>query len=204
MALSVTDRLLRELELRWRRHGLPVAHRLNAGLKLEEMTQLASRAGVTLPAECRCWWRWHDGINRKGARGVRDAQITASGFSALSLGEAIWATEEKRQHAVEAAGTDAHLMWEPSWLAFAVDAGGGVAAFECADPAAAMTPIHVVDWHRSTPERFRTPVSASLGEVVNWWIEAFDAGGYFRADSDELLRARPELIPAARIETSLI
>jgi len=84
------------------------------------------------------------------------------------------------------------------WLPFAANVGGAVAAFDCADPNAATTAIHVVDWHRMRPDESASPVAPSLGQVVRWWIEAFDGGAYYYGEPQGLLQRNEGLIPDDR------
>ena len=55
------DELLGELEARWCRKGAFVAHALRPELTDNQIDALTREAGLSLPAEARRWWSWHDG-----------------------------------------------------------------------------------------------------------------------------------------------
>jgi len=203
-AVEVTESLLTALQQRWREHGLPISRHLRPGLPDDAMDSLTAPLGLSLPGEARRWWGWHDGVEVDGVTLARDRAMTGTGFGNLSLAEAVSEARARRQHAAEAAGDEAERLWQPTWMPFAVNSGGGVAAFDCARPEVLRTPIHVIDWHRSAPNDLHGPQAPSLGLVVEWWIEAFDSGAYRYDSGRAVLERRDELVPAEATATWLV
>jgi cell wall assembly regulator SMI1 len=48
----------------WRAQGAPIAQHLAPGLTSAELDGYERSSGLTLPAELRQWWGWHNGVNR--------------------------------------------------------------------------------------------------------------------------------------------
>jgi len=196
---------LAKLESYWRAQGAPIAQRLRAGLSERDIDQLTGRLGLRLPVEARTWWGWHDGASAEGATTGFERWLGGSAFEYLSLEEAAAWYDEMRGVAADvsaAAGNQRSDWWEDSWFPITKNMGGGTIACDCAVPQGAVTPIRMVDWARN--ERFRDPVVSSLGEVVEWWIEALD-GGAWRYDAREARwQNRYDLHEPARELTGLV
>lgn len=74
---------------------------------------------------------------------------------------------------------------------------------DCSVPAGRDTPIRLIDPQVPEEER-RTPGAGSFGEMVSWWIEAYDTGAWrYHADSDTW-DYRPELLGERQQSSGLI
>jgi len=69
-------------------------------------------------------------------------------------------------------------LWRSTWLPVAAQAHGGLCVVDCADPGATASPVNYVEWPGGD-DADDPPRAQSLGEVVSWWIEAFDDGSFF-------------------------
>jgi len=58
------EELLPRLEQLWAQLGAPIADQLAPGLTEAELSARERAAGLSLPAELRIWWGWHDGVRR--------------------------------------------------------------------------------------------------------------------------------------------
>jgi len=156
--------------------GAPVADRLRPGLSDVEIDEVLGPLGIDLPEEARVWWKWHDGADPDG-----DRWISPRAFAYVSLGEATLIREEVRQQAQRAGTPDApppmdepDYWWAPSW--FPLGSSGGTVACDYSVARHEPSPIRVVDWW---DEEFHRPKAASLGQMVSWWIDAFDRGAWY-------------------------
>jgi hypothetical protein len=163
--------LLSDLEARWHAQGAPIVKLLRPGLSDEEMDEATRPLGVKLPAEARRWWGWHDGAAADRA-GAGCAEL-GPGRPFLPLSVAVRVSMEiqdvLRQIWDGTLGPD----WRPGYISMdgtelppVMNAGVGndepvpVRAFVFDGPDAA------------------TPGTRSIGELVDLWIRAIDAGAW--------------------------
>jgi hypothetical protein len=171
--------LLDALEARWRAHGLPLLDRLRPGLTDDEMDTLTAPLGLRLPLEARRWWGWHDGVSSADVYNAREREVGV-GMQFLPLGEAVELYRSLRtvileDHLAGAFEPDPEGWWARAW--FPVTERSGPIVCDCSVPEGEVTPIRILDWG-ALIKQVKIPRARSLGEVVGWWIEAFDVGAW--------------------------
>jgi len=179
--------LLSALDERWRARGVPTSADLHPGLSDAEMDALTAPLGLSLPGEARVWWRWANGVPQEAVRSTR--QI-GGGMPFLPLEEAVAIYLRHRGIAEELAarpdlaalGRDVEGWWGREWVPITVTGSGGVIVCDCGVERGAPTPIRFVDWEAR--EAYAVPVVPSFGQMVSWWIEAYD-DGVWDYDADE-------------------
>jgi len=199
----LTEDLLSRLEGRWRSQDAPLLASLQAGLDDDQIAEAVRPLGLRLPVEARIWWRWHDGVPVEAIRFTTERTVGPR-LDYLPLAEAVRTYRtmvELARKAVEApAGLPAHMAeatywWHPTWFPIAPTGAGGVLACDCSVEEGEPTPIHFVDWGKN--ESFFEPAAASFGEMVGWWIEAFDIGAWNYDPKYERWHYRWELLDPA-------
>lgn len=171
--IALTPPLLEELEQRWRDRGLPILDQLRPGLTDDEIDDLMAPLGLELPEEARVWWRWHDGADLTGTSGEWAFSPAGSVvFTPLARQVEHYREMPSRSSALAGrAGRDEDFWWRPSW--FALTQGRPEVVCDCAAPGPA-SPIYAYDV--SMWEGLHTPRADSFGQVVTWWIRAYDDG----------------------------
>lgn len=168
--------LLRAYEDRLRSQGLPLDRLTNPGLTISEIENVLSPLGLRLPSEGREWWGWHNGENDEG-RG----RVIGPWRRFLSLEKSVKVYRELRPIAEELAEPglpppldDPDFRWNPAWLPIK----GPQLPFviDCSVAEGEPTPIRMLDW-QNVDEFFR-PRADSFGQMVQWWIDAIDAGAW--------------------------
>lgn len=156
--------LLEELEGRWELQGVPV--KPHPGLEEREIDAMTSPLGLRLPVEARTWWGWQNGAS--GA-------LFGPGRTLLSLENAIELYEQELAifHADDIAETVASLRPRER---FPIMHSGGPVSCDCSVPEGAPTPIYHVDSHDYDIDGVENPRTRSFGELVQWWLDAFDEG----------------------------
>ncbi len=178
----LTLTLLRELEERWATRHVPLAGRLSPGLSASEIEALMAPLELRLPEEAFLWWSWHDGAP-PGSLGQDQDRWLGPGMAYIPLAEAAARYRQRRELARRASETSevddwtADAWWHPTWFPL-IGYDVGIAC-DCSVPAGWPTPIRAVDWHGfERIDDLATVRAASLGEMVNWWIEAIDTGAW--------------------------
>jgi hypothetical protein len=97
--------------------------------------------------------------------------MVGAGFEFLPLDDALAVYEDHRGIAADL-GQDER--WPKSWLPISHDPAGNPLALDVSEPDAPLTPVLAVALERS--EAPVEPSCRSLGELVSWWLEAFDEG----------------------------
>lgn len=195
--IALSTALLEELEQRWRERELPILDQLRPGLTDKEIDELIAPIGLNVPEEARVWWRWHDGADLVGTSGEWSFSPGGSVVFAPLARQVEHYREMRsrsRSEAVAApeAGRDEDFWWGPSW--FALTEGRPEVVCDCAAPGP-TSPIYAYDvgmW-----EELHTPRADSFGQVVTWWIRAYD-DGIWRYDRGQwtLDFERREALPA--------
>ncbi len=201
--------LLGELESRWRNQGAPLVARLQPGLATEAMDALTAPLGLRLPSEARVWWGWRNGVPSDVA--VGDQREIGRGFEYLPLAEAVDHYRMCRAVAADAAGhssdlpelSDPDFWWHPSWFPITVASNGGVVTCECSVDDGKPTPMRSINWDERTEEPGRAG-AASFGEMVSWWLEAFDSGVWRYEAERGRWDYRWQLLDPARELTALV
>lgn len=164
--------LLEEYADRLRSQGAPAIEAANSGLSRDQMQELANQVGLTLPGEAQVWWGWRNGVTDQSSRQVREI---AAGGEWLPLEEAVSECIRIREMIENVAEQDprpAEALWSSAWLPlvhadglYVIDTGGLPEA-----------PVPVRVHHFYEPE---TPHDvASMGELVQTWIDAIDRGAW--------------------------
>jgi hypothetical protein len=168
--------LLAELERRWRAQHVPWVERWAEGLSVSSMDELTVPLGLRLPTEARVWWRWHNGVPAERCPLSRDREMGGPGFQFLPLDEAVEQYRSGREITARAFDGDADRGWPRTWLPITVAANGTVVVCNCAGQEGEPAPIYNVRWDslHEPPE----PAAPSFGEMVTWWIDAFDLGAW--------------------------
>lgn len=173
---------MEQLEKRWRDQGAPIADALEPGLTPAAIAALTEPLGITLPGEVARWWAWHNGA---GLERPHSREIGGPGFRYISLEEAVQKYHALRVVAkrsvtqgVEGAPEFGELdfWWNRQWFPIVESVGGISLACDCTVAFEAATPIRAVDW--SAREPGDASVARSFGQVIEWWIAAFDAGAW--------------------------
>jgi cell wall assembly regulator SMI1 len=174
--------LLDRLSATWRAHGAPIEDALAPNRTVEFLTSDDGTLHVDLPEELRTWWAWHDGAT-KGRRPIHSWMMGPN----LTPMSSTWSRDWWQTMMAEAAtmattvatdmpGTemaDTDYWWRETWVPLFSNGVGGTLVADCGLGPAGVTPIRLVDWHH---EKRLPPATASLGQVVEWWIEAIELG----------------------------
>lgn len=168
----LTRQRLTRLEHAWQRQGAPLIDHLRPGLAPDQIDELTAPLGLELPAEARTWWGWHDGVS---------VELTARfhlgpSLPFFSLEQAASLCRRFREQALRVWGERADEWWRPSW--FPITDRVGAIRCECAVAHGAETPIYWADSHDYDAEGLTTPKVDSFGTMVDWWLEALDAGAW--------------------------
>jgi len=214
---AVTDRsdapmlgpvLLAELEQRWRGQRMSLVDLLQPGLSPEEIEAATAPLGLQLPLEAQRWWQWHDGVPAHRVRFARERVIAGSGFEYLPLAEAVQQYENMRRLAADLerddalAGRSQDDWWDRGWFPITVAANGRVVACDCGVPLGSVTPIRSVKWGHD--ETWHHPRAASFGQMITWWLEAFDDGAYEYNSTDGTWQYHWEVLAPERELTTLV
>lgn len=179
----LTHDLLEGLRQRWERLGVPVARYVRPGLDEAALDSAEHRFGRAFPLELRRWWGWADGAPAPKVPGPEPgvdylAEINP-GPELLSSGQALEEAARMQHYAARGAAPPdipASLFWDPSWIPVTANRSGGVLACSTAgEPDAPCAMRYVEFGFTELPPAITVP---SLGQLVLWWTEIYDAGGY--------------------------
>jgi hypothetical protein len=172
-ATPLNDALLR-LEAEWVRLDAPITGLLRPGLSDIEIDSQTEPLGLTVPAELRTWWRWHDGADLGEQHGF-ERTIGPGGYALLPLHEAVKRYQLEMEIAENVRG-EAPVAWGRSWLPFMVNSGPSRLYVDCdrVTPSAA-SPVRMVTWEWEQPEVDR---ACSLCQAVELWVWSLESGYY--------------------------
>jgi hypothetical protein len=142
------------------------------------MDALTAEIGLSLSAEARIWWGWHDGVDLEAA--APPTLFLGSGWETFSLALAVQDVIGKRQYA-QASPDFPNSAWPDSWITLCGLASYPRIACDCAVPGGAPSTVHYFD-PADNMEPLR-PKLGSIGELVHAWLEAIDDGTW-RIDAD--------------------
>lgn len=174
------QQLLDRLTATWRSHGAPIEDALAPGRTVEAFTSDDGDLHVDLPEELRTWWGWHDGGIEEDGRPVRPYMMgpvltplsstrSRKSWQRMLVEAAEAATDEPE--GTEAASRD--YWWQEAWVPLFSDGAGDIVA-DCKLDSAGATPIRRIEWgYDDGPS---PPATDSLGQLIEWWIEAIDNG----------------------------
>ena len=177
-SLALTPELLAALRECWRRVHAPITAVFKPGLDESEIDRLTAQLGLTLPFEARIWWRELD-VRVPDREAGEDDVMTGAGWGFLPLESAVRDAVRQREMAAQIAESPGwppgKTRWVDGWMPLCwIDHGRLV--IDCADPTSPISPVRYVQWVE-IPEG--PPPTRSIGELVSWWIEAFDTRGYY-------------------------
>jgi len=164
--------LLEALADRWRVREAPITQNLRPGLTDDQMDSITDPLGLQLPAEARVWWGWHDGANLSS--GYADDRYVGSDLEFLPLANAARHYTEGRAE-FDRMGMPATFWWPANQFTVTTKSSGDITV-DCAVSDGAPSPIFFVRHDRNPEVDFATPSARSFGEMVTWWIEAWDDG----------------------------
>lgn len=175
----LTEQLLDRLSATWRAHGVPIEDALAPGRAVESFTSDDGSLHVDLPEELRTWWAWHDG-GIEGRRPLRSMGPYVEPYSSMDsrewwqtmLAEAASMAANMAADLPENEMADPDFWWQEGWVPL-FNPGTGYHVADCRLGPAGLTPIRRVDWHH---EERLPPATDSLGQLVEWWIEAIELG----------------------------
>jgi hypothetical protein len=177
------DRLLNDLEQRWRDQSPALLQRLRPGLADAEIDRVAEPLGYTIPEEVRRWYRWHNGSTGYPIMFSRCfGALTDDVAATLDLEE----DEEK---------------WKKGWLQVMDEKPYLI--FDCRGDVDVPAPVWHFDYSFDL-DRPTRPVFDSIGDMVSFWIELIDNGqvvwategeGRLREPVPETIRQRIRGVP---------
>ena len=172
----LTTALLGELQARWERAGVPLVGSLRPGITGTRAQTLMAASGLSLPSEAAVWWGWHDGADVNVASGY--ARLGPE-YQFLPLSAALQLGRESVAMAHDLADDDEDpaTYWDPSWLPITGSSQGCIVV-DCSVSDGDPTPIRKIDWTNMSPEEWSRPRASSFGELIHWWIEAYDSGAW--------------------------
>jgi cell wall assembly regulator SMI1 len=202
---TLTHALLDALLQRWRACGAPIAERLRPGLTRAEIRAMTEPLSLTLPEEALRWWEWHDGTFA-AQFSVERALGAFGGLVHLTLAEAI-ELYGKRMRPQEEWERDTFeedlVLWDRTWLPIATEDTGRVIVCSCGDPSGVLSPVHALEWGEAASE-VADRGTRSFGELVTWWIEALDSGGWHYDAGTRTWTQRADRIDPDRIAACLV
>lgn len=170
----LTPSLLHELEGRWREQKAFIVTALRPGLSDEAMDELTAPLGISLPAEARQWWRWHDGANASTADGVA-GQFGPGDFLFLPLSRAVERCSEIRGVLSYAWADGFGPEWQHGWLPITYH--GNPRVIDCSGNF--EDPVPARQFPFDDQGFGQRDVVASMGELVKIWIRTIDSGGWY-------------------------
>jgi cell wall assembly regulator SMI1 len=191
---SLSTELLERLDQRLIEIGAPIAKAWRPGLTDADMDALVSELGLSLSAEIRLWWGWHDGIE-----GPSLLPTVGGGWAPISLHDAVQDTIQQREKAAlwrqEFPGNPIG-DWADSWITFCATPSPARLASDCGAPDGSLTPVLYFDPEFN--EDPRQPKAVSMGELVHIWLGALDDGTWHidPATGDFALLDPTELVEA--------
>ncbi len=198
--------LLLELEQRWRSQRAPLLTRLRPGLADAEIDRLSARVDLRLPDEARVWWGWHDGVPVEHFGVAREL---GPQLPYLPLAEALELYEHRRSLARTAGPLgdqtelgDPDYWWDPSWLPITESGNGTVVTCDCSVGPGDPTPVRAIFW--GDMSEARTPATRSFGQLVEWWIDALDAGAWHYDEAIGRWHYSYERVPTGRQRTGAL
>jgi cell wall assembly regulator SMI1 len=168
------------------------------GLSDDEMSETLAPLGLTMPAEGRALWGWHNGAPGQDMGN----QLGPVGPEFLDLAAAVKCHQAYRRVVLKTMGhfespplDDPDFSWSPAWLPFI---GWQLpAVLDCSVPNGSPSPVRVIAME--DPIGSSEPVADSLAEVVKRWINALDRGAWeWHLDRSEWSRHLELLDPESR------
>jgi cell wall assembly regulator SMI1 len=201
MPHQLTKEDLANLERAMREAGAPVVGEFRPGASSERLDDAAEEIGLPLPPQLRLWWEWHDGV-AVGESGAVEP-LYPQGPQMLSLREALETYRSYREAAKRSADPALAPPWDhpdhlfrPFWVP--ILSASHAAIFVCDASDGATCPVLCID---PQYEEVAAPQTASLGELVTWIRQAYEAGVWWR-DADGVWHWRQDRVPPERQESA--
>jgi cell wall assembly regulator SMI1 len=176
-ASRLTQGLLDQLAAQWRKHDAPIARQLAPGLSDTEIDALTAPLGLTVPAEARTWWGWHNGAHNASV-------LTSGGKAFPSLDRCVslaarmrdMAYDVTRPHRLSATAADemAREVWNWDWLPLCEDGVGTMLVIDAAADSPARDVCAV--WYRAHDQSSdqAVVVAPSIGALVREWTRVLE------------------------------
>ncbi len=129
-----------------------------------------AEAGLSLPAEARRWWGWHDGAEPQPPGGPAEV---GPDRAFLPLADAVRECRRLRELSWEVVPVDAEPDWKASWLP--LDNSKIPNLIDCA--VSHEDPVPARSFSVENPSA-GLPGVRSIGALVMVWIEAVDCGAW--------------------------
>lgn len=153
--------------------GVPLVEFAEPGLSDAEMASLVEPLPLALSTEAKSWWSWQNGS--VPGMGPGRGQV-APGVYLVSLERAVSDYHENRLLAEERSEEGSpDSWWDPEWIPILSPENGTTIGCDCSVPPGSPSPLYVVWWKlpdHDGPQR----ATGSLGQMVEWWIEAINTG----------------------------
>lgn len=173
--------LLLELETRWLSQDPELVAGWGPGVPASEVTAVLSSLGLATPPEVVTWFGWHNGTvtwEPEGGRRRPWPFVGASTWGAPDLKTCLHGYQTLTSRSASIAGeigcSQAEAGWDPSWFPVSFAGDGRSAGIDCS-VSGTGSPIRVVGKADENPERIDAP---SLAQVVRWWLDLYESGGY--------------------------
>ncbi len=196
----LTPALLEALERALGEQLAPITHCLQPGLGDEEIDQAVAPLGVTLPAEAKRWWGWHDGAVMPG-----DAYpALGPKFAFRPLADRVREYEFQRMLAEEVAEGDERereRAWPAHMFPFVDLVDGSVLMLDCSTEGEAATVwLNPVDGLYDD----HAPAAPTVGQLVSWWVDALQGGGWLFDQDQQLWIIAADALPAQAQAVGLV
>lgn len=166
------------LEQGWETVGAPVRRCARLGLTGAEIDDLTAPLGLRLPVEARLWWQWHDGTEQDEKVTSIDGNLVGPVHRFLRLDDAIVTYRYAcalADEAAEMSGMAPQEWWDRSWFPVVSTLHDSLISVDCSVPAGQVSPVRSVEASDEDRLVIRAP---SLTDVVSWWAEAMESGGW--------------------------
>jgi cell wall assembly regulator SMI1 len=166
------------LERGWEAVGAPVRRCARPGLTSAEIDELMAPLGLRLPVEARLWWQWHNGTEQDLTVTSIEGNLMGPVHRFLRLEEAIVTYRyacELADEAADMSGMAPQEWWDRAWFPVVSTIHDSLVSIDCSVPEGEVSPVRSVE----APDEDRLVIRApSLTDVVLWWGEAMQSGGW--------------------------
>jgi hypothetical protein len=155
---------LDELKAQWFRLGAPIYHHLRPGLDDSGIARLEEQLGLSLPAERRGLWQWHDGADL-GWRA-----IGPGGMEFLPTAHVVEAFRLNRQTHRQSAPDFLDAYWHATWIPFMNQGPQRLYIDTARRVASGASPVREVTWEWDNYDADLTPSLQDLIRQRTWLL----------------------------------
>lgn len=185
--------LLDEWEHHWHRLGRPIAEHAQPGASDEEIAAAETRSGLTLPAEARAWFHWHNG---DGKLLWEVSDYAAPGLRLVSVAQAADLYTTRRANLPpreQLGGLDPDILFPPQY--FPLAEGGGLLVVDTSGNPAEPAPVDLVDPHHEHPSWPLDPIFPSVTDCVELIVRCFRDGWIYFNEEHGILDTKFSEMP---------